>query len=63
MTGGAAEIFPRPPELADLAFLADQAGNAKTTIVYPDPPLPDVETQLLAKLANGRKILALSDYQ
>ncbi|VTZ51170.1 conserved hypothetical protein [Methylocella tundrae] len=63
VTGGAAEIFPRPPELADLAFLADQAGNAKTTIVYPDPPLPDVETQLLAKLANGRKILALSDYQ
>lgn len=54
-------LFPRPPELADLAFLPPASGSL-ATIVYPDPPLPEVEVQLLAKLANGRKVVALSDF-
>jgi hypothetical protein len=62
-TSGNALVFPRPPELADLAFLFDQTQPEQKTIVYPDPPLPEVETLLLARIANGRKIVALSDYQ
>ena len=63
VTSGNAHAFPRPPELADLAFLAGEAGPALKSIVYPDPPLPEVETELLRRFANGRKIVALSDFQ
>jgi hypothetical protein len=55
---GPALAFPRPPELADLAFLDDATSAA---LVYPDPPLPTAEAKLLARLANGRKITSLSD--
>lgn len=62
VTTGKALIFPRPPELVDLSFLANEE-QTNTTIVYPDPPLPEVESLLLAKLANGRRIVALSDFK
>jgi hypothetical protein len=51
--------LPRPPELADLAFFV--SAPSIQAMVYPDPPLPDAETALLQKLANGRRICALGD--
>jgi hypothetical protein len=57
---GKALALPRPPELADLAFLSQE--DPGKPVVYPDPPLPDVETLLLQRLANGRRIVALSDF-
>jgi hypothetical protein len=59
-TQGKALALPRPPELADLAFLSQE--DPGKAIVYPDPPLPDVEALLLQRLANGRRIVALSDF-
>ena len=59
VTGGSALAYPRPPELADLAFLTDDPGKA---IVYPDPPLSNDESALLRKLAGGRRIMPLSDF-
>ncbi len=61
-TQGAALIYPRPPELADLALLAASGAGPETPIVYPDPALPQVEVDLLTKFAGGRRILPLSDF-
>lgn len=62
VTKGAALAYPRPPELADLAFLAANSASAKKPIVY-HPALPKVEADLLARFAGGRHIMALSDYR
>jgi hypothetical protein len=60
--GGKADILPlpRPPELADLAFfLAEHKGK---TLVYPDPPLSNVEIDLLKVLTpTDQRICAIGD--
>ncbi len=52
--------LPRPPEMADLAFLA--GAPEIHTIVYPDPPLPGVEIDLLRRLAAARRIVSFGDF-
>lgn len=59
ITASQTEIFPRPPELLDLIF-ADK-GAAAPTIVYPDPPLPDFEVQILRAAFGGRPITTVGD--
>ncbi len=59
VTGGDALALPRPPELFDLVEIQDEP--ADRPVVYPDPPLPDIETALLARAAGGRRILAFGD--
>jgi hypothetical protein len=50
-----AVAFPRPPELVDLVFQNATAGD----IIYPDPPLPNHEVDLLQGFLGGRKVLTL----
>ena len=62
-TKGAAIAYPRPPELLDLALLFAEGTVGMKPIVYPDPALPTVETELLAKFLGERRVFALSDYK
>lgn len=59
--GGDVIALPRPPELTDLAWIAKDTSSRP--IVYPDPPLPDVELTLLRAAAGGREILSWGEME
>jgi hypothetical protein len=56
-------VLPRRPELADLAFAFIQHGSepAPDLVVHPDPPLDDVEAELLAFLPGANRLRTLSE--
>jgi hypothetical protein len=63
-----AAILPRPPELADLAELHRQfrsapARTGETVILYPDPPLDDVEIELVDTLSPPFVAMTLSEFR
>ena len=62
LAGASALVLPRPPELFDIVD-GDPPPN---TILYPDPPLGDIEAELVqravAAIAPGAKLLTLSEY-
>ena len=61
---GPFERRARPPELADLAFLAGKAtGGNKLTIVYPDPPIGTEEADLMNVLRGNIELRTLSELE
>lgn len=61
---GPFELLARPPELADLAFLAGKAaGVPKLTIVYPDPPIGAEEAELMDALRRNIDLRTLSEVE
>ncbi len=63
LNGTDALVLPRPPELFDIVDV-DQLPE---TIIYPDPPLNDIEvsllTRALAAIRPEAKLVTLSEYQ
>ena len=62
VAGALPNVFPlpRPPELLDLAYLIGQA--AGRTLVYPDPQISTVESDLLKLMTpHGQRICALGE--
>ncbi len=62
LAGADALVLPRPPELFDIVD-GDPPPN---TILYPDPPLGDIEAELVqravAAIAPSARLLTLSEY-
>jgi TIR domain len=56
-----AVVLPRPPELADLALIRTGRLRNMHLIVYPDPPVGNVERDLLDALRGDIEIKTLSE--
>lgn len=55
-------FMTRPPELLSLALLPNAGGNKSRSVVYPDPPLGELELELFSDMDHGLRLYSLKQW-